>query len=218
MNGRVRDAGPLPALHNMSAPPRSTAEIRPMRPGPRNGQVPRGWGGHPASLSSGPSGTFFARVHLVGLLADGRSHVARGADIARGVLGGTPDLADAVAMLRTGRKTGKALAAASRDCAALPFATLHAEFLERVASLGDAGLPPLLLARPMNASAPVLRTVAPAVAIRLLAGTAGGLFVRSRAPSADHFLSGLPGAAVPWEAAFDYYEPARHERPADRRA
>lgn len=204
------DADRAPALHNMSAPPRSTAEIRPMRAGRDEANVPRGRNGQSGSLSSGPSGTFFARVHLVGLLADGRSHLPRGTDIVRGLDGGTPDLADAVAMLRTRRATGEALAAASRDCAALPFAQLHAEFLERVAALGDAGLPPVLLARPINTSAPVLRTIEPEAALRLLAGTAGGLFVRSRPPSAEHFLSGLPGAAVPWEAAFDYYAPARH--------
>lgn len=210
VNPAAREPGPLHALHNMSAPPRSSALIRPLRGAPGERRVPHGRGGAPTSFSCGPSARFFARVHLVGLLADGRSHLPRGADIARGLLEGTPDLADAVAMLRTGRKTGRALEAASRACAALPFAALHAEFLERVAALGDAGLPPLLLARPMNHAAPVLRTVEPAVAIRLLAGTAGGLFVRSRAPSAEHLLCGLPGAQVPWAAAFDYFEPDRH--------
>ncbi len=211
MSARIVKAGPLPAVHNMSSPPRSTAEIRPMHPGASIGWTPRGWGGLPRSLASGPSGRFFARVDLPGLLADGRSHVPRGTDIGRGLQGGTPDLADAVAMLRTGRKTGKALAAARADCKALPFPELHAEFLERVAARCDEDLPPVLLARPMNTCAPVLRIVEPAVAIRLLAGTAGGLFVRARQPSAEHFLYGLPGAAVPWAAAFDYYLPACHE-------
>ena len=209
MNARRVEAGPLPALHNMSAPPRSTAEIRPLRAGPADARVRRDRGGLPGSLSSGPSGRFFARVHLPGLLADGRSHVPRGTDIARGVIAGAPDLIDAVAMLRTGRKTDKALAAARADCAALPFAALHDEFLVRVAAQCDQDLPPVLLARPMNPSAPVLCVVAPAVALRLLAGTAGGLFVRARAPSAEHFLCGLPGAGVPWAAAFDYYLPAQ---------
>ncbi len=211
MSAAPVDAGPVPALHNMSAPPRSTAEIRPMRTGPGNGHVPRNWGGLPRSMSWGPSARFFARVNLPGLLADGRSHVPRGTDIARGLFGGTPDLADAVAMLRTGRKTGKALAAARAECAAVPFTQLHDEFLERMATLGDAGLPTMLLARPLSCDAPVLRTVEPAVALRLLAGTAGGLFVRGRAPSAELFLCGLPGAGVPWDASFDYYELASHD-------
>ena len=50
------------------------------------------------------------------------------------------------------------------------------------------------------------RPLAPRAALRLLAGTAGGLFVRSRAPSAGLFLSGAPGSFVD-ATDFDYYLP-----------
>ncbi len=210
MSAAFGESAPLHSLHNMSGPPRSTAEIRPLRVGWKRTSILRGWGGCPASIPFGPSGTFFARVHLVGLLVDGRSHVARGSGLMRGAGRETPDLVDALGMLRTGRKTGKALAADRIECERRPFAELHAEFLDRVAALGDLDLPPLLLARTLDCSNAALRAVEPAVAIRLLAGTAGGIFVHARAPSAEHFLSGLPGAAVPWEAAFDYYLPSSH--------
>jgi hypothetical protein len=191
----------------MSSPPRSLAQVRPMRAGAGSHDLRRARSGQLVSVTDGPSARFFARVHLPGLLHDGRSHVCVGTDIARGVGGGTPDLADALGTLRTGRKTGARLATVRAACAALTFEQLHAEFLERVAALGDLGLPPLLLARRIAGDALAPVHVEPAVAIRLLAGTAGGVFVRARAPSAEHFLSGLPGAQVPWAAAFDYYLP-----------
>lgn len=205
--GAARDATCAGALHNMSSPPRSLTEIRPLRTGGRAERVRRGWGGQPVSRTGGPSARLFARVHLPGLLFDGRSHEYVGTDPLTGLRGGTPWLSEALALLRTGRATGKARNAAQAQCEALPFDAAHAEFLERVAALGDQGLPPLLLARrpASGVCVPASARVAPRVAMRLLVGTAGGLFVRARAPSAEHFLTGLPGAAAPWEAAFDYY-------------
>lgn len=201
---RTQDAAP--ALHNMSAPPRSTATVRPLRAdGPDSPLSHRGRGG-PATPASGPSGAFFARLHLVGLLSQGDAHVMMGADIARGVDGLPHDLIDAVAMLRNGRKTGKARAAATEACARLPVDVLLDEFVTRVAALGDRDLPPLLIARPMDPATPV-----PAgcrldhlSALRLLAGTAGGLFLRARTPSGALLLCG--GASV----AFDFHRPASH--------
>lgn len=205
--GAARDATCAGALHNMSSPPRSLAEIRPIRAGAHAAGERRGRGGPPESPTGGPSARLFARVHLPGLLFDGRSHEFVGTDPLTGLRGGTPWLAEALALLRTGRATGKARDAALAQCEALPFDAAHAEFLERVAALGDQGLPALLLARrpASGVVVPASARVAPRVALRLLVGTAGGLFVRARAPSAEHFLSGLPGAAAPWEAAFDYY-------------
>ena len=196
------------ALHNMSAPPRSHAQIRPLRAGASApSSIDAEGGGTPATVVSGPSGRFFARVRLTGLLYEGRSHRHVGVDPLSGLFGGTPDLVDALALLRAGCATGSAHAAARKTCEALPFARLHAEFLDRVGALGDQGLPALLLARRAanDLAAPV--RIEPAVAFRLLVGTAGGVFVRSRAPSAEHFLFGIAGAACTSDVAFDYYLP-----------
>lgn len=213
MAAAVSEAAPCESgglLHNMSAPPRSTARVRPLRSDGRNARVPRGWGGQQASFFDGPSGRFFARVHLVGLLSGGNSHVCVGADIARGVTGLPHDLIDAVAMLRTGRKTGKALAAAAEACARVPVADLIDEFVARVAALDDSGLPALLLARPLDPAASVSRRIDHLTALRLLAGTAGGVFVRSRAPSAANLLSGLPGAEPCFTVAYDFHLAVSH--------
>lgn len=203
-----REAGGV--LNNMSAPPRSTARVRPLRSDGRNGQVPRGWGGQQASFPDGPSGRLFARVHLVGLLSEGNSHVCVSRGIVSGAAGLPHDLIDALAMLRTGRKTGKARAAAAEDCARMPVADLLDEFCARIAALGDRDLPPLLIARPLDPAAPVPRRIDPLTALRLLAGTAGGVFLRVRAPSALHFMAGLPGAVWHEEAAFDFYLAGSH--------
>lgn len=212
------------ALHNMSIMPHSVVDLRPLRQGDGPGsRTPRGHHGHPGAFASGPSGELFARVHLVGLLCDGRAHEPCGRDIARGMGGGVPtDLLDAVALLRAGTVTRERIEAERRACETLSTAALHDEFLDRVAALGDMGLPPLLLARPIKPGArAACRPLAPLAALRLLAGTAGGLFVRSRAPSAGLLLGGAPGAFVD-ATDFDYYLPlgvaasgraARGERP-----
>jgi hypothetical protein len=209
-----RDAPPgeprrATALHNMSIVPRSVVDLRPLRQGEGTGsRTPRGRHGRPGAFASGPSGELFARVHLVGLLCDGRAHEPCGRDIARGVGGGPPtDLLDAVALLRTRRTTRESLDAARRACQELTTAALHDEFLDRVAALGDMGLPPLLLARPVRPGArAACRPLAPLAALRLLAGTAGGVFVRARTPSAGLFLGGAPGVFVD-ATDFDYYLP-----------
>ena len=200
---RTQEASPV--LHNMSAPPRSTATVRPLRADARNGTVPRRWGGHPAAFADVASGRFFARLHLVGLLSQGNAHVMMGADIVRGVDGLPHDLIDAVAMLRTGRKTGKARAAAAEACARLPVDVLLDEFVTRVTALGDRDLPPLLIARPMDSdgAVPADCRLDHLTALRLLAGTAGGLFLRARAPSGALLLSG-------GDVAFDFHRPANH--------
>lgn len=202
---RSRTLDVAPALHNMSAPPRSTATVRPLRTdGPDSPLPPRGRGG-PATSAAGPSGAFFARLHLVGLLSQGDAHVVTGADIARGGDGLPRDLIDAVAMLRTGRKTGKARAAAAEACARLPVDALLDEFVTRVTALGDRDLPPLLIARPMDpaASVPADCRLDPLTALRLLAGTAGGLFLRARTPSGSLLLAA-------GHVAFDFHRPASH--------
>lgn len=186
------DAG---ALHNMSAPPRSTVNLRPLRLSPAPIEGTR------AIPGRGPSGRFFARVHLVGLLCDGRSHVPRGRDIARSFDGAPNDLVDAVAILRTRQAGGARVSQARLACAEMPLTVLHDEFLDRVAALGDLGLPALLLARPTNLAVPTPRKLPPLAALRLIAGTAGGLFLRTRSPSGAHLLGSAIGAS------FDYYLP-----------
>ena len=200
------------AIHNMSVPPRSVAEIRPLRPaahGPTPGAIRDS--GAVREPDAAVTAGFFARVFLSGVLYGGRSTRYVGQDIALCLDPQPQQLWEVVAMLRTGRRRGKALAAATLEASTRPFAQLHDEFLTRIAALGDLGLPSLLLARPIAREVVVPRGVPPKVAIRLLAGTAGGLFVRQRAPSAGHFLAGLPGAHVPWDTGFDYYLPSRHE-------
>ena len=204
-------------LHNMSAPPRSIVVVNPLRPvAPRHGK------GEPPSAGAAPRATpsarHFARVCLVSLLGGGEPHEPMGRDIARGVHrgarpphGGAHDLANAVALLRAGAARGAAYAAQRKECERLPLHALHDEFLERVAALGDMGLPPLLLARPMNADSPApagssLSPLPPLAALRLLAGTAGGLFLRDRAPGVSLFLTELAGHAE--TTSFDYYQPA----------
>ena len=172
--------------------------------------MPRVWGGRQGSFPDGPSGRLFARVHLVGLLASGNSHVCMGADIAHGLTGLPHDLIGAVAMLRTGRKTGKALAAAAEACARMPVVDLIDEFVVRVGALGDRGLPALLIARPLDPAASVTCRIDHLTALRLLAGTSGGVFVRSRAPSAANFLSGLPGVDRCFAVAYDFHLAAAH--------
>lgn len=202
-------------LHNMSAPPRSIVVVNPLRPAapihgkgelPRTGAVPR----------ATPSARHFARVCLVSLLGGGAPHEPMGRDIARGVNrrarlphGGAHDLANAVALLRAGEARGAAYAAQRDECERLPLHALHDEFLERAAALGDMGLPPLLLARPVNAELPAPVSslpLPPLAALRLLAGTAGGLFLRDRAPGVSLFLTELASHTEP--TSFDYYQPA----------
>lgn len=202
------------ALHNMSAPPRSIVDVRVLRP-PGNARTP--WSSdlddaeeHDRAGAGGrlPSGEFFARVCLVGLLHDGRAHELCNRDIARMVDHEPHELVDAVAMLRTGGEPGSRMEAERRAVRALPLNALHDEFLERVAALGPMDLPPLLLARsiPQGGAVPVQRPIEPLVALRLLAGTAGGLFLRARAPSVGLFLFGTPGASLgPNDTTFDYY-------------
>lgn len=194
-----------PALHNMSAPPRSTAMVRPLRADDPDGLPPRRGRGGRGACARGPSGTFFARLHLVGLLGQGDAHVSLGADIVRGIDGLPHDLIDAVAMLRTGHKTGKALVRAAEACARLPVDVLLDEFVTRVTALGDRDLPPLLIARPMDpaTSVPPDCRLDHLTALRLLAGTAGGLFLRVRAPSGALLLSG-------GGMALDFHRPASH--------
>jgi len=220
-------------LHNMSAPPRSIVVVNPLRPATprrRKGEPPRAG---PAPRAT-PSARHFARVCLVSVLGGGETHEPMGRDIARYVVRGEPfphggahDLVDAVALLRAGEPAGPANAAQREACERLPLRALHDEFLDRVAALGDMGLPPLLLARPADFRLPAPATsslpslssppsrslpssplpLPPLAALRLLAGTAGGLFLRGRAPSASLFLTGLPGGE-PDCASFDYYQPA----------
>lgn len=205
-------------LHNMSAPPRSIVVVNPLRPA-----APRGRKGEPPRAGPAPRGTptarHFARVCLVSVLGGGETHEPMGRDIARSIVRGEPhphggahDLVDAVALLRAGEPAGPANAAQCEACERLPLSALHDEFLDRVVALGDMGLPPLLLARPADfrlpapaASSPL--PLPPLAALRLLAGTAGGLFLRNRAPGASLFLTGLPGGE-PDCTSFDYYQPA----------
>lgn len=219
MNPTVREATApgrgAGVLHNMSAAPRSIVVVNPLRPATprrRKGEPPRAG---PAPRAT-PSARHFARVCLVSVLGGGETHEPMGRDIARYVVRGEPcphggahDLVDAVALLRAGEPAGPANAAQREACERLPLHALHDEFLDRVAALGDMGLPPLLLARPADfrLPAPAPLPLPPLAALRLLAGTAGGLFLRGRAPSASLFLTGLPGGE-PDCTTFDYYQPA----------
>lgn len=183
MNARDSAARCTAALHNMSVPPRSVIDLRPLHTaGDSRSRTPRPRNGQRAARASGPSGVLFARVHLVGLLHDGCAHRPCGRDIARGIGSSVPiDLLDAAA--------------------------LHDEFLDHIEALGPMDLPLLLLARPAKSRARAAACrLEPLAALRLLAGTAGGLFVRSRAPSAGLFLGGAPGSWVD-STDFDYYLP-----------
>jgi len=205
------------ALHNMSAPPRSVVDVRALRP---VGNARSPWSSdldeaaeHDRAGAKGhlPSGAFFARVCLVGLLHDGRAHELCGRDIARSMDREPHELVDAVAMLRTDGEHGARLEPKRRAVRELSPTALHDEFLERVAALGPMDLPPLLLARsvPQDGAEPVQRAIEPLVALRLLAGTAGGLFLRARTPSVGLFLFGTPGASLGAnDTTFDYYLPA----------
>lgn len=209
MNARDSAARCTAALHNMSVPPRSVIDLRPLHTaGESRSRTPRPRNGQRAARASGPSGVLFARVHLVGLLHDGCAHRPCGRDIARGIGSSAPiDLLDAVALLRAGCAAPEALDAARRACEALSTAALHDEFLDHIEALGPMDLPPLLLARPAKSRARAAACrLEPLAALRLLAGTAGGLFVRSRTPSAGLFLGGAPGSWVD-STDFDYYLP-----------
>lgn len=211
----MRESAPS-ALHNMSAPPRSVVDVRVLR-GKRDSvarptdhdAAPVGRT-HELAAARMPSGSFFARVHLVGLLHDGRAHEPCGRDIALSVDPRPHELVDALLMLRRDGATaryGDPEVAAMLD---LPIATLHDEFVERIRALGPMDLPPLLLARPrpQDGDAPAHRPLEPLVALRLLAGTAGGLFLRARTPSVGLFLFGTPGCALGVnDTSFDYYLP-----------
>lgn len=89
----------------------------------------------------------FARVCLTGLLHDGKSHEPCGRDIARYVGNAAPDRIDAIALLRTGKVTGKRFDAMRRQRADMPLEALCAEFAARTAALGDMRLPLLLVMR-----------------------------------------------------------------------
>jgi hypothetical protein len=204
------------ALHNMSAPPRSVVDVRALRAKgdsvarPADDGTTPGSKGRPKAAARMPSGRFFARVHLVGLLHDGRAHEPCGRDIARSVDGRPYDLVEALLMLR---RDGAAARYDDPELATLldaPIATLHDEFVDRIRALGPMDLPPLLLARPrpQDGDAPAHRPLEPLVALRLLAGTAGGLFLRGRTPSVGLFLFGTPGAGLGVnDTSFDYYLP-----------
>jgi hypothetical protein len=206
-------------LHNMSAPPRSHVELRPLRTGTdRPRRPPVGVGGEPPSVAEGPSARLFARVCLVGLLSDGEASQPRGRDIVRGIDNMPHDLIDAVAALRCGRfrvwhcdgvdsyQRDPVLHAEQRQCQTLPASALHDELIDRLAAIDAGPLPPLLIARQMDLSIDAPPDTGPMLALRLLAGTTGNLFVRARAVGAGAFLCGLPGSAG-IACQFDYWLP-----------
>jgi hypothetical protein len=213
------DRGAAVLLHNMSAPPRSHVELRPLRSGPVHSRhTPTGAGGEPTSVADGPSARLFARVCLVGLLSDGEASSPRGRDIARGIDGSPADLIEAVAALRCGRfrlwhcdgiddcRRDPVLDAEQRRCRTLPASALHDELIDRLAAIDAGPLPPLLIARQMDLSIDAPPDVGPLLALRLLAGTTGNLFIRARAVGAGAFLCGLPGSAG-IACQFDYWLP-----------
>jgi hypothetical protein len=211
----VREPAHAGALHNMSAPPRSIVELRPLRAG-ASSTAPRAvGGGEPADVGHGPSARFFARVCMAGLLCDGDSRVPRGRDIAEGMApGSVPDLDCALAVLRVGRfgpwyARGRVtrLAKAQAAARAMPLAARMDALDDGLAALDAAGLPPLLFAREPDLSIEAPPALAPLQAMRVLAGTSGGLFVRARRPGVAAFLTGAPGAAG-IATAFDYWLPA----------
>lgn len=171
--------------------------MKPWRPGP----APR------ACAPQTPRMRHFARVCLTGLLHDGKSHEPCGRDIARYVGDVAPDLIDAIGLLRTGKVTGKRFDAMRRQRADMPFEALCAEFAARAAAFGDMGLPPLLVTRPLDVAlpAPAGSPILPLAAVRLLAGTARGLFLLARAPSPAQFLMGTPHGCPDGLTAFDYW-------------
>lgn len=210
---------PHEAIHNMSVPPRSIVDVRPMgNPKKNAGAEPRlDTDGAPLREKAGASATsarHLARVCLVGLFYDGQSHLPCGRDIAKLVDGLAHELADAVALLRLGTVEGEPFAAMGASCLKLPVPELLDEFLDRVAALGLMDLPPLLLATRFDADAPAPpgSPLPPLKVLRLLAGTAGGLFLRDRRPSASLFLTGLPGGADESHGSFDYYLPIAPQR------
>lgn len=224
----MREATPS-ALHNMSAPPRSVVDVRALRATRSTARPARGSATNgnatPGRETSGdetpgseaqataqrlPSGEFFARVHLVGLLHDGRAHEPCGRDIARSFGARPYDLVGALIMLRRDGATARYDDPELATTLDAPIATLHDEFVERIRVLGPMDLPPLLLARPcpQDGDAPAYRPLEPLAALRLFAGTAGGLFLRARTPGVGLFLFGTPGCALGLnDTSFDYYLP-----------
>jgi hypothetical protein len=213
----VREPARAGALHNMSAPPRSIVELRPLRAGAGAASTAAraARDGEPAGVGHGPSARFFARVCVVGLLCDGDSRQLRGRDIADFIVpGSVPDLDAALAVLRVGRlkpwyARGRVtrLMKAQDAARAMPLAARMDALDDRLAALDAAGLPPLLFAREPDLSIEAPPALAPLRAMRVLAGTSGGLFVRARRPAAGVFLTGAPGA-VGIATAFDYWLPA----------
>jgi hypothetical protein len=186
---------PAGMLHNMSAPPRTRIVLQPLGP--------------PAAH---PTARMFARVCLHGLLWNGRSDRAAARDIRQGLIKGVPiDLVETVAALRCrrirpGYQRTVAYGAALRTVEAMPLDAVHDELLERLAMIDASPLPPVLLAREIDVRLAAPPCLAPMLALRLLAGTTGGLFIRDRRPGTGPFLSlAAGGPAVPYQ--FDYWRP-----------
>jgi hypothetical protein len=216
----VNDQGLSSALHNMSAPPRSRVDLRPLgvarvesvsvlEDDARGRRRIR----RETSVLARPSARLFARVCLSGLLSDGRSDRAQARDIGQGLIQGVPiDLHATVAALRCGRirrgyRQMKRYAAELRAVESMPIGAVHDELLERLAAIDASALPPVLLAREIDMAMVVPPCVHPMLALRLLAGTAGNLFIRDRRPGTGPFLSLAGGGpAVPYQ--FDYWLPA----------
>ena len=212
-----RDLQAAGRLANMSAPPRSVVELRPLRECGRAPGTGRGRQPVAAAPASGPSARLFARVCLAGLLEDGEARMPRGRDIARGIdPDETPDLVDTIAVLRIGAfapwydavsATPTPLMRMRQAIEAMTLQARHGELLDRLAALGEQDLPPLLFARSLDVAVEAPTGPRPLQAMRLLAGTAGGLFVRARRPGAGAFLTGAPGARDV-ACQFDYWLPA----------
>jgi hypothetical protein len=213
------DHGHASVLHNMSAPPRSRIELRPLGVARvdavsvlEDDSLGRRRTRRVSRVLARPSACLFARVCLSGLLCDGRSDRAQARDIAQGLMRSAPiDLHATVAALRCGRiRTGyrktTRYATALREVEAMPIGAVHDELLERLAAIDGSELPPLLLARPIDVAMAVPPCIHPMLALRLLAGTAGNLFIRDRSPGTGPFLSlAAGGPAVPYQ--FDYWLP-----------
>jgi hypothetical protein len=213
------DLLPSSALHNMSAPPRTRIDLRPMgvarvqsvtviEDDSRGRRRIR----RETSDLARPSARLFARVCLSGLLSDGRSDRAEARDPAQGLVQGVPiDLHATVAALRFGRirrgyRQSKRYAAELRTVEAMPIGAVHDELLERLEAIDASALPPVLLVRQIDVAMAVPPCVPPVLALRLLAGTAGNLFIRDRRPGTGPFLSLAGGGpAVPYQ--FDYWLP-----------
>jgi hypothetical protein len=198
----------------MSAPPRSVVDLRPLRDSGASGilrpsSAPPAHGRRDRDVTRGPSARLYARVCLVGLLATGAAHRPLGRDIADGLRDGPADLVRTLTLLLDGdgRKSGVDEPDAHQRPPLSEWTPdeLHDALLDRLNALGDLDLPPLLIARRIDIALRAPR-IAPRKALRLLAGTAGNLFVRARSAGTGAFLTGLPGAAGV-ACQFDYWLP-----------